>query len=404
MFLLSRMNMTSLFVQLSILSLCFGGIYLNIGFALKPYIIVSVLSIILLSSAMKFSKLYSFESWLILFVLVYCFSAIQFEFPEQHIRFVFAFFIIFLFYFSMRGLILNCSVEELQKMISISGIIGGMASLIYYLSGVITTRMNFFGNGIVYDGLLLDRSVPRLIGTASNDPNIFVFFMTIYFFYYLYNLSSNLNKMGFIIVTLCIALTFSRGAYIALLITMILMFVISGKQKGRVKNFFFLTLLFLGIIYIASIFNVNFIEYVVDRFSDISTDRGSGRLVLWDNAIQTFINNPILGIGLNGTLEYNTIHYGTPVYIHNTMLEVLSESGIIGFIIFLILWVLIFHFCVKLFKINKDTKFLLAIFIAMFIQMLSLSILLNEAFYLMLLILYRYGVENFEGIIVSKKI
>ncbi|WP_134703810.1 O-antigen ligase [Ammoniphilus sp. YIM 78166] len=366
---------------------------MNIGFALKPYIMLTFLNILLLFSIARFSKLLPFEMLMMFFILVYCASALQFNYPDKHLRFIFAFFIILLFYFSTRGLIILCKIEDLQRMISISGIIGSSASLVYYLIGIVETGMNFFGNGVIYHGLMIDRSIPRLIGTASGDPNIFVLFMTLYFFYYLYNISTTRNKIGFLLTTMCIILTFSRGAYIAIFITSLLMFILGDKRKGKFKSFLAISLIFIGIGYVITLFGVNYMDFIGSRFSNISNDGGSGRITLWTNAVETFINNPIMGTGLNGTLDYNAINYGNSVYIHNTMLEVLSEAGLMGFSVFILLWILILIFCIRIFKYNKATKFLLATFVATFIQMLSLSILLNEVFYLMLLLLYRYSIE-----------
>lgn len=381
-------------VQLVIISLCFGGFYLNIGFALKPFIILSFLNILLLFSIMRFNRLLTFETILIFFLIVYCASALQFNYSAEHLRFILAIVIILLFYFSTRGLIILISIKNLQKIISISGIIGTSASLLYYLIGLMEIGTNFHGNGIINYGLMLDRSIPRMIGTASGDPNIFVFFITLYFFFFLYNISTTSNKIGFLLTTICIVLTFSRGAYISIIITSLLVFILAVKQKGKLKNTFIIILLLLGISQSLTFFGINYFGFIENRFSNISNDGGSGRIVLWMNAIETFKNNPIMGIGLNGTLKYNEVHYGNAVYIHNTMLEVLSETGLIGFIIFIFLWTSIFITSINLYKKNKSTKFLLATFVAIFIQMLSLSILLNEAFYLILLILYRYKVEN----------
>lgn len=397
MYQLKERKIAPFFVQLIIVSLCFGGFYLNIGFALKPYIILSFLNILLLFSITRFSKLLPFEMLMMFFIFVYCASALQFNYPEQHLRFIFAFFIILLFYFSTRGLIILCKIEELQRIISISGIIGSSASLLYYLIGIIETEMNFFGNGVIYHGLMIDRSIPRLIGTASGDPNIFVLFMTLYFFYYLYNISTTRNKFGFLLTAMCIILTFSRGAYIAIFITALLMFILGDKRKWKFKYLMSIFTIFIGIGYVITLLGVNYVDFIGDRFSNITNDGGSGRITLWKNAIETFKNNPILGIGLNGTLDYNTINYGYSVYIHNTMLEVLSEAGLMGFSVFILLWISILFFCIRLFKYNKATKFLLATFVAIFIQMLSLSILLNEVFYLMLLLLYRYSKEYLKN-------
>ncbi|TLS51998.1 O-antigen ligase family protein [Paenibacillus antri] len=384
---------SNFFLLMLMISLYFGVFNFYVGFSLKPYMIITAVNLLLFFRYIKFSNPLQYELFMVFFIIYYSSTALQFNYPEAHLRFIFALIIILCFYFITRGLLEWCDIESLKKILSVSGLVGCLASLTYYSIGVLSVGGSFIGNSIVY-GLRIDRSLPRLIGTTSNDPNIFVYFITLYFFYTLFNLKSKLNILGFILSSLCILLSFSRGAYLAILFGLVVSLFISGNLKRKVKVLFLVsgfTAIVLGAgNYFSDGLNINPVEIIQQRFNSIQDDGGSGRLYLWENALKTFWDNPLFGIGINGTIEYSTEHYSHEGYVHNTFLEVLSESGIIGFLLYLTFWVSILHCCVRLLRINSNSKFLIVTFIAMFIQLNSLSILYNESFYIALLVLFKY--------------
>ena len=55
----------------------------------------------------------------------------------------------------------------------------------------------------------------------------------------------------------------------------------------------------------------------------------SGRMALWKRAIELFKENPIFGIGWKQFVNHNTYEHN----VHNTYLQWLCESGIVGFIL-----------------------------------------------------------------------
>ena len=65
------------------------------------------------------------------------------------------------------------------------------------------------------------------------------------------------------------------------------------------------------------------------------------RLQIWKDALNKFKKNPVLGSGF-GISYHDTISNQTWVHPHNIILEILTELGIVGFCIFLILFGLIF--------------------------------------------------------------
>ncbi len=334
-------------------SLYIGRFNIDIGFSLKPYMLVISLIFLLTLKKISIHKMLSFELFMVIFILMHSMTAANFNYPNMSIRFIVLYLIIFIFYFSGRFLTTKLEIKQIERVISITGIIGVIISLAYYSMGLLASGMNFYGGNMDYFGLLIDRSTPRLTGAASNDPNIFVFYFTLYFFFTITNLSEKLNKVGFILVSLAIILTFSRGAYLAIIFGLIVLFLTSSGIKTKIKAIattmgFGLLLYSLG-----SRMPLNPIDYITSRFSNFFTDGGSGRLEIWSNAFDTFRSNPVLGIGINSIREYNLENYSRGVYVHNSLIEVLVETGIIGFSLYMVFWILLLKAAYSLFKKQK---------------------------------------------------
>ncbi len=87
-----------------------------------------------------------------------------------------------------------------------------------------------------------------------------------------------------------------------------------------------------------------------------STDVTSGRLVLWSLALEIFSNNPLLGIGWGNYQMYVPDYLSINFDIHNAhncMLQVLCETGVVGFIIFFSLLLYVFN------RVKNNSKMLL---------------------------------------------
>jgi O-antigen ligase len=80
-------------------------------------------------------------------------------------------------------------------------------------------------------------------------------------------------------------------------------------------------------------------DILENKISDFdSTNSSLIRLALWKMAIQKFTENPIIGVGfaqsdLSAQISNIT---SSPIYPHNIFLEIASELGIIGLILFII--------------------------------------------------------------------
>lgn len=131
------------------------------------------------------------------------------------------------------------------------------------------------------------------------------------------------------------------------------------------------------------------------RFSLLTFDRGTGRFDLYEYGIRGWLDFPVFGIGGNYTKIYMQQFLGVEKVIHNTWLEILLETGIVGMIPCLcFLWKL--YQCTMAVGIGKS-RYLIVLLTSMIIMMCSLSVQFNPAFYLVTTVIYRYMLEKEEA-------
>ncbi|MEB9741714.1 polysaccharide polymerase, partial [Bacillus cereus] len=87
--------------------------------------------------------------------------------------------------------------------------------------------------------------------------------------------------------------------------------------------------------------------------------------------------------------------FNEKLYVHNTFLEILSESGTIGFLLYsAFLFILMFKLAQH--TLFREKPYLLLTMIAFLFQMMSLSLIINEAFFLFLAVVVKY-ISIYEG-------
>lgn len=388
----NKKNTSIVLACLLITSVYLNAYNFNIGFSLKPYMIVSMIIFLLVLYNFQIHKLRFFEVSMMVFFFFYCATGTFSRYPQDSLRLIVAIILVITVYFIMRYVFSSLSIIRLEKAISVSGIWFNIISLVLYAFGAFSLGFNFVGNGVRAYGIVLDRGVPRLIGTFS-DPNIFAFGNLLFFYYYLTHLKSTSSKIGLLLSATALLLTFSRGAYIAVLIGGLLLFITS-KAKTKLKMLLFgPPILYLLIIGVSKLFNMNIAEIVGDRFSGSVDDNGSGRLEIWENGMQLFADNQYFGIGIYNYRAYSNAIFNNDHYMHNTFLEVLTESGIIGFSLYITIFFWIFYdFYLHRSKVI-DTRYLVATLISMLIFMSSLSLVASEVFFLILAVIWRYLFE-----------
>ena len=185
-----------------------------------------------------------------------------------------------------------------------------------------------------------------------------------------------------VIFLLALFLSYSRAAWISIVITFL--FFVFTKLKLKFHHFLVIVTLIVGIVY----FNFNSIYGTLkenslkygDNFSthivsvtNLQNDASNmERINRWVCAVRMFEEKPILGLG-PGTYQFNygkyqtnefttriSTHMGDKGNAHSEYFTYLSETGIVGFLIFLILILYSIYLAVKLLysRLDKSTKLL----------------------------------------------
>lgn len=158
----------------------------------------------------------------------------------------------------------------------------------------------------------------------------------------------------FIVNSACLVLTFSRGGWIGLVASFLVLLVLLLYWWSIDMPPFWRTWslpILLASLAIVSVFAVLFVEPVRERVLSIFAGRGDSsnnfRINVWMAAIEMIKDRPVIGIG-PGNSAFNKIYplYQRPNFTalsaYSVFLEVAVETGLIGFFCFL--WLLLVTF------------------------------------------------------------
>lgn len=390
----NNMKVSMGWIILLILFVMLSKYNLYIGFSLKIYMIFLVIYFCLTIKDFHIQKLYFHEVIFLLFYFIYCLSGILSMYLNASIRMIFGVLLVLGCYFIMRNLLGNTEIVVLESSIAYVGVVFNVVSLILYIIGLQYFSLYGGEEREIFVGLLVDRGYPRLIGLLD-DPNIFIFYNTIFFMYYMTNLQNITNILGLILCVTTSLLTFSRGGILALVLVVFVYICMSSFAK-KIKIIISLVLFSVVIFSLSnSVMGGQLDDILNKRISDFSHDNGSGRFTLWEAAFKYYLSNPYIGIGAFNFSNYYEYQFNEKLYVHNTFLEILSESGTIGFLLYsAFLFILMFKLAQH--TLFREKPYLLLTMIAFIFQMMSLSLIINEAFFLFLAVVVKY-ISIYEG-------
>jgi O-antigen ligase len=151
-----------------------------------------------------------------------------------------------------------------------------------------------------------------------------------------------------IILTLGLAATFTRGAWLALIIGLVVFLLMTRRNHIISSNFvvlgFIVFVFFTGFLFA----NPDLAGVLVDRIASVTEEGEQGtsvgfRLDENSQAIDSILENPFLGVGIGGEYKKFTGTRGTDIlfgeftYIHNSYLGLAVKFGILG--LFVPFWI-----------------------------------------------------------------
>lgn len=235
------------------------------------------------------------------------------------------------------------------------------------------------------------------------------------FHYILEAYSGNRNALAFqVLVVFCLTLSFSpiyirlaggggRTSLLTLSLSiMVAAVLITASRSAMGTLFVVLAVAFVfGMVRRIYVFKVAcfgvflFSGSHVGAFAALPISSESSDLARWALIVESFnmwIENPIFGAGL-GAFYYNSFDLiGFSVVVHNTALWVLAEFGLVGFLIFIVPFLLIFKYAV----IGCNERFVSNALILLLL-VFSLMSLFHEVFYQRTFWLALGGLISFSG-------
>lgn len=155
-------------------------------------------------------------------------------------------------------------------------------------------------------------------------------------------------------------LTGKRGPIIFLAVTVIIVYLVEGYGRDKIVRILKIAVI-LAIVYV--------LLMMLSRFTDSDGTKrifeginnalttgeidNSGRTQLYDQAWIYFFENPVLGIGW---YYFKTKYAFRGTYVHNIYLQLLCETGVIGFTVFIIFFASGIIGTLKKLRITKDLE------------------------------------------------
>ncbi|WP_299367860.1 O-antigen ligase [Winogradskyella sp.] len=155
-----------------------------------------------------------------------------------------------------------------------------------------------------------------------------------------------INIILFALVSFRGIITFSRGGVLtAILMIFAFLFIVYSKSNWRQKNVIimsFLSFMVMStIIWAVSSNQTNGLidkRYTnQDKIGREKKDVSAGRVDLFVGELEGFIEEPFLGVGASGMKERRLVSLGRVIATHNELSRLLSEHGILGIFMLLIL-------------------------------------------------------------------
>jgi O-antigen ligase len=166
---------------------------------------------------------------------------------------------------------------------------------------------------------------------AGIDPNFFASsFLFMWFISFYFAKREKLYLIASLLIILSIIGTFSRTAFIVFSLS-VLPLIFQSKSKFK------LIIIYSAIISSIILYSPEYVERIYSITDNIKQSGGTGRFELLYSGLSVWGDN-IMGVGLGNLATGN---FGSSVYVsnfssHNTYLEILIESGLIGLILFII--------------------------------------------------------------------
>jgi O-antigen ligase len=334
-------------------------------------LISSIILLLLMQKKLIINNLLTARTLIILIIPIYIVFLHQYAFGEildtnlftrNLIVFLVLGLLVIFFSFSSSS---SISVNFIEKLILYFSIYNSLLGVLQYITNKKLLFYDFNSNIEYYEGLVVVKRAVGLVGVNNGAGNLGAILFSVLLFIYMRN-KKKIYLVALLLDLIFILLTFTRIAYLAITITLVIAFcsVKMTKKTIIIRSFLLIFLIFIvfvgGILYFDDIYKILF-EY-----------RGhteAYRFFQFSVAFSLIKNNFWLGVG-SGNYSAMTYHVfgipNDPVVLHSQWLNVLTEQGFISFICFVAFNIYLLY---KLLTSNnvKNKAFPISLFITNFI-------------------------------------
>lgn len=186
---------------------------------------------------------------------------------------------------------------------------------------------------------------------TPNEPFFLVtLVVSVAFFLHVKTLTQRVVSLGLVLFSgLALVLSFSRGYWIAALLSLFLIFLLVDRKK-KLKILIYIPIVVVPVLIVGGIYLGDLKEFfykvVLERFTSIFEWRHdislANRLNEAEAVFSLSIMNPVIGYGLGSTYSFYNMIYGHTVrtwYTHNAFLYLFFKLGILGVISFLVFYI-----------------------------------------------------------------
>ncbi|HEY6286783.1 MAG TPA: lipid II flippase MurJ, partial [Ktedonobacteraceae bacterium] len=285
-----------------------------------------------------------------------------------------------------RRRLMNCIdiILLLTAFISIYGIYGYLTKQ----NGIPdVTDPSLFRIGSIFG---IDSNVQQIFSTGGGGPQTLALFLSVVIPLAFYRIFTLAGLMRVIVLTLtfvfliALGLTFTRGAYISVPVSLIIMILFVPSRKLKLSLFGVILALALIVGILATAGNVP----ILSRFFSQDVLTLNGRTYLWQALLNRVDPTQLLGHGLRASdVLLTNLHIGSNgqgligTSPHNLFLGTLYDHGIIGLILLVSIFLaLIVNSINGMRKVtgNRDHQMLFAVVIAILVSVIVQSIETND--------------------------
>jgi O-antigen ligase len=327
-----------------------------------------------------------FDLIVLLYLLSNVFSSLLYSSDVQSIKTCITMFSYLFIYYITKIVTYSLADEkiciDLLHSFNNGSMIVGIVGLLLSLSGIMYENI-----GITFDNF---NGLAPSIRSLSYEPNLFASITAIVGVFTFSSLINGDNKykrpfLVLLLIMISIMLSFTRTVYFSLPLVLIIASLLFSSRSIKVL-LKFSTVMLLVIIIFKVFFSGNqgldyiFTERIAGMF-DFDSGSGAARVLGYEIAMNSFSNHPIIGNGTNTaqtetfnqtTGQIDNIHAGKG-YLSGAWIQSLHDTGILGFIIIILLFVLPIFQNYKAFKSERDIRYK-SMFLAFFMGNIIIAI------------------------------